>query len=97
MNNVFDTNIKINFKYDLKGSSYSRMSRESNDKNYEKFDFNIPMKDNDFTDRGDGYYLPNDQVDEIMKEVRKDVDFLGGNNINDYSMLIGVHDFGRIY
>ena len=53
MNNVFNTNIKINYKYDLKGSSYSRLSRSIEDIKYEKFDFNIPMKDNDLTDRNE--------------------------------------------
>lgn len=97
MNNVFNTKIKINFKYDLKGSSYSRMSRNNQDVKYEKFDFNIPMKDNDFTERKEGFDLPEEIVDELYKEIKKDTKFLAGSNINDYSLLIGVHDCGIIF
>ena len=95
MNNVFNTNIKINFKYDLKGSSHSRMSRSNDDPNYEKFDYNIPMKDNDFVDRKEGFNLHSDEVDSLMDQIKKDSEFLAMNNINDYSLLIGVHDCGN--
>lgn len=95
MNNVFNTKIKIHFKYDLKGSSYSRMSRNIKDVNYEDFDFNIPMKDNDFTDRKEGFYFSDFQVNEIMKEIKNDSKFLADNKINDYSLLVGIHDNGK--
>ena len=97
MNNVFNTNIKINYKYDLKGSSYSRMSRSNDDTNYEKFDFNIPMKDNDFVDRKEGFCLSEEEADSLIDQIRQDTEFLAMNNINDYSLLIGVHDCGIIY
>jgi len=95
MNNVFNTKIQINFKYDLKGSSYSRMSRDNDDPTYKKFDFNIPMKDNDFTDRKEVFNLSDDYVDDLNKEIKKDTKFLADSNINDYSLLIGVHDSGN--
>ncbi len=95
MNNVFNTNIKINFKYDLKGSSYSRMSRDINDPNYNNFDFNIPMKDNDFIDRKEGFNLSEDIIDLLNHEIQNDTKFLANCNINDYSLLIGVHDCGN--
>lgn len=95
MNNVFNTNIKINYKYDLKGSSYSRLSREPNDVNYEKYDFNIPMKDLDFEDRKETFHLEPEQVDILLDQIRSDSEFLGSKNINDYSLLIGVHEFGK--
>jgi 1-phosphatidylinositol-4-phosphate 5-kinase len=95
MNNVFNTKIKINFKYDLKGSSYSRMSRDYNDPSYNKFDFNIPMKDNDFDDRKEGFILSEDIVSKLNEEIKKDTQFLADCNINDYSLLVGVHDCGK--
>jgi 1-phosphatidylinositol-4-phosphate 5-kinase len=97
MNNVFNSNIKINYKYDLKGSSYSRLSRDHNDINYERYDFNIPMKDLDLEDRKECFYLESDQVYALYDQMKSDSEFLASKNINDYSLLIGVHEFGRLY
>ena len=95
MNNVFNTNFKINYKYDLKGSSYSRLSREQNDVKYERYDFNIPMKDLDFEDRKESYKLESSEVDALVDQIKSDSEFLASKNINDYSLLIGVHEFGK--
>ena len=96
MNNVFNTNIKINYKYDLKGSSYSRLSRDPNDVKYERYDFNIPMKDLDFEDRKESFQLEAEQVDFLLDQIKSDSEFLARKNINDYSLLIGVHEFGKL-
>jgi len=95
MNNCFNTNMKINYKYDLKGSSYSRLSRDPNDVNYKNYDFNIPMKDLDFEDRKECIYLESDQVESLVEQIKCDADFLSSKNINDYSLLVGIHDFGK--
>lgn len=97
MNNVFNTNIKINYKYDLKGSSYSRLSRELNDTEYKRYDFNIPMKDLDFEERKENFHLEHEQVDIILDQIKCDSEFLASKNINDYSLLIGVHEFGKFF
>ena len=96
MNNVFNTNTKINYKYDLKGSSYSRLSRDPSDVKYEKYDFNIPMKDVDFEDRKECFYLESEQVDILLDQIKCDSEFMASKNINDYSLLIGVHEFGKL-
>ena len=97
MNNVFNTNIKINYKYDLKGSTYSRLSRDPDDVKYERYDFNIPMKDLDFEERKECFSLESEQVDLLLDQIKCDSDFLASKNINDYSLLIGVHEFGMFY
>ena len=51
MNNVFDTPLQIHYKYDLKGSTYKRISRKCKEINYDDYDFDIAMKDIDFIDR----------------------------------------------
>jgi 1-phosphatidylinositol-4-phosphate 5-kinase len=96
MNNVLNTKLKINYKYDLKGSSYSRLSRNIEDLNYEKFDFNIPMKDNDLSDRKESFFLNKEKSEMLSVQIKKDTEFLAANNINDYSLLIGVHNLGII-
>lgn len=97
MNNVFNTNIKINYKYDLKGSSFQRLSRSENDYNYEKYDFNIPMKDLDIEDRKEKFSLTMYEVNSIVSEIESDTNFLASKNINDYSLLIGVHNRGKLF
>jgi len=92
MNNVFNSSLKVHFKYDLKGSTYQRISGDPiKDKNYEKYNYQIPMKDLDFLSRNEKILLLRDEKDMIMKEIESDSKFLASKNINDYSLLIGFH------
>lgn len=92
MNNFFNTNIKIDYKYDLKGSSYNRISRDEKDVEYKNYDFSIPLKDNDLRDREEKFILNKQDYNFLISQIIKDIDFLSINNINDYSLLIGVHN-----
>ena len=92
MNNVFDTPLKVHYKYDLKGSTYKRMSRKCKEINYENYDFDVAMKDNDFTDRNEKIDLSPYYKKLLYNEAKNDSKFLSDHNINDYSFLIGVHD-----
>lgn len=92
MNNVFKTNIQVHYKYDLKGSTFQRKSLRGN--SYDDYDYNIPMKDLDFIERGEKIFLLENEKDLILKEIRNDSLFLSRHNINDYSFLIGVHNPG---
>jgi 1-phosphatidylinositol-4-phosphate 5-kinase len=92
MNNVFITDLKVHIKYDLKGSSYQRLSRKKADIDYSDYDFNIPLKDLDFRDRKEQILLLPQEKMDIIDELNKDANFLASKNINDYSFLIGIHD-----
>jgi 1-phosphatidylinositol-4-phosphate 5-kinase len=92
MNNVFNTPLKVHYKYDLKGSTYKRISRKCKEINYSNYDFDIAMKDNDFTDRNEKVYLSSCIKRILFEEVKRDSKFLSDHNINDYSFLIGVND-----
>jgi len=97
MNNVFNSSLKVHLKYDLKGSTYQRQSLDlSKEKTYDKFNFNIPMKDLDYKYRNEKIFLLNDEKERICKEIENDSKFLASVNINDYSFLIGVHNPGII-
>lgn len=91
MNNCFNTNLKLSYKYDLKGSSYQRLSREPSDINYEKYDFCIPLKDNDLRDRKEFFVFEKIEKDQLLDQLERDSKFLATKNINDYSLIIGVH------
>ena len=92
MNNVFNTPLKVHYKYDLKGSTYKRISRKCKEINYSNYDFDIAMKDNDFTDRNEKVYLSSYFKKMLFEEIKRDSKFLSDHNINDYSFLIGVND-----
>ena len=92
MNNVFNTPLHVHYKYDLKGSTYKRMSRKCKEINYDNYDFDIAMKDNDFTDRNEKIDLSPYYKKILFKEAKNDSKFLSDHNINDYSFLIGVYD-----
>ena len=92
MNNVFNTPLKVHYKYDLKGSTYKRISRKCKEINYTNYDFDIAMKDNDFTDRNEKVYLSSYIKRMLFEEIQRDSKFLSDHNINDYSFLIGVND-----
>ena len=92
MNNVFNTPLKVHYKYDLKGSTYKRISRKCKEINYTNYDFDIAMKDNDFTDRNEKVYLSSYFKRLLFEEAKRDSKFLSDHNINDYSFLIGVND-----
>ena len=92
MNNVFNTPLQIHYKYDLKGSTYKRISRKCKEVNYDKYDFDIAMKDIDFTDRNEHINVSTYDKQTLCEEACNDSKFLSDHNINDYSFLIGVHD-----
>ncbi len=92
MNNVFNTNIKIHYKYDLKGSTHQRISRKVPEINYENYNYSIPLKDLDFIDREEAICVSADEKSALIAQLGKDSLFLSSKNINDYSLLIGIHN-----
>ena len=92
MNNVFDTPLQIHYKYDLKGSTYKRISRKCKEINYDDYDFDIAMKDIDFIDRKEKIDISSYYKKILNTEAHNDSKFLSNHNINDYSFLIGVND-----
>lgn len=57
MNNVFNTNNKIDYRYDLKGSTQGRRTTFPTDK---PFDNTIALKDLDFIDRNEKFKIAGD-------------------------------------
>lgn len=95
MNNVFNNKVKVNYKYDLKGSKYQRISRDPNKSDYSDFDFSIPMKDLDFIDRNDKINLTQSESERLFDQISADSTFLSSKNINDYSFLVGIHEISN--
>ena len=91
MNFIFCSDFDVDIKYDLKGSSYKRLSRKGKD--YEDYDYAVPLKDLDFIERKEKIELESESATRLIGQLKRDADFLFSQGINDYSLLIGIHDF----
>lgn len=82
MGNVFETNLEIDKKYDLKGSKYGRRTNPSADKS-------IARKDLDFTSK---ISLGHERKQQLLRQLEADSEMLQRLKIIDYSFLLGVHE-----
>ena len=84
MGNVFKSGLEIHSRYDLKGSTHGRSTNESED-------YSIPRKDIDFNLSGTKINVGSEIKEALLKQIELDCEFLSNNNINDYSLLLGIH------
>ena len=92
MNNVFNTNNKIDYRFDLKGSTQGRRTTFTPDK---PIDNTIALKDLDFLDRNEKFKVAGEHKEQLLKIIQKDANFFKECGIIDYSMLVGVHEVNR--
>ena len=88
MNSVFHTSLKIDLRYDLKGSTYGR--KTITDKGGVMIDRTIALKDLDFIEKQERIKVGPVNRDRILDIIKKDSVFFRQNNIIDYSLLVGV-------
>ena len=82
--NFIPSRLEIHEKYDLKGSSYGRDANA-----VEKQKSTATFKDNDFREiHPKGFTLPRSVYFHLKDVLTRDVDFLQGLNIMDYSLLL---------
>ncbi|XP_056322683.1 phosphatidylinositol-4-phosphate 5-kinase, type I, beta a isoform X1 [Danio aesculapii] len=90
MNNVLPRSLKMDYKYDLKGSTYKRRaSRKERAKGSPTF------KDLDFQEMHEGLYFDADTYNALMKTLQRDCRVLESFKIMDYSLLLGIHVLDR--
>jgi 1-phosphatidylinositol-5-phosphate 4-kinase len=90
MRNVFTKRFRIHVKYDLKGSSVDRTaSLKEKEKTAPTF------KDNDLLSEGRNIVIGAEAKKLFMEKMARDVEFLCGLKMMDYSLLIGVHDMDK--
>ncbi|XP_067106672.1 phosphatidylinositol-4-phosphate 5-kinase, type I, beta a isoform X2 [Osmerus mordax] len=86
MNNVLPREMKMHYKYDLKGSTCKRRaSRKERTKSSPTF------KDLDFQEMHEGLHFDGDTYNALMKTLQRDCRVLESFKIMDYSLLLGVH------
>ena len=89
MNNIFNTSLQIDYRYDLKGSTVGRKTSYSD--NTPK-DNTIALKDLDFLAEGKKFVVGRENKDRLMKIIQADADFFAKQEIIDYSLMVGVHE-----
>ncbi|KAF7727739.1 Phosphatidylinositol-4-phosphate 5-kinase [Apophysomyces ossiformis] len=91
MGNVFPANKDVHEVYDLKGSTFGRLTPE------EKLIKNphLVMKDRNWVDRNMKLQLGPDKRELLLTQLHRDVELLKKLNIMDYSLLVGIHDLNR--
>lgn len=89
MNNIFSTPDTIDHKYDLKGSTYKRLTLAH------EIEKKAALKDLNFknarkADKNFGFHIGDLRRTEILDQMNLDVKFLAECNIIDYSLMVGV-------
>lgn len=84
MASIFNDQIFIDRKYDLKGSTFKRFASSE-----QLQSANVTYKDQDF--KQPLYFRP-EVVGQIMDQLSKDSAFLESHHVMDYSLLLGVSD-----
>ena len=91
MTNVFVTSLHIDLRFDLKGSTIGRNVLTGTKSDAEIFkNGDMALKDLDFN-KMDEKVDVGIKRDIILKQLKKDVEFLNSINSIDYSLLLGIH------
>jgi 1-phosphatidylinositol-4-phosphate 5-kinase len=89
MANVFNTQREIHVRYDLKGSTYGRFTKV---KEGEAIPSGVALKDVDWLNSKEQINLKPEVRALLLQQLKHDAEFFKRNNINDYSVLLGVHN-----
>ena len=96
MMNVFSTSKQIHLRFDLKGSTLGREVLSQKEKNKYSYDeilgkYSFSLKDLDFDYFKKKIYIYDSICNEILNQLNADSLLLKKCNLNDYSLLIGIH------
>ena len=96
MMNVFSTNKQIHVRFDLKGSTLNREVLSKNEKYSQSYKdilgkYSYSLKDIDFDYFKKNIYIDNHIYDQLIEQLNQDSLLLKECNINDYSLLLGIH------
>jgi len=82
---LFNTEKKVDKKYDLKGCIVDRLATTK-----EKSHSFPTYKDADFINDGVKVHMTKENIENFIKTMEKDIQFLGEENLMDYSLLVGI-------
>lgn len=84
MASIFNDQVFIDRKYDLKGSTYKRFASPEQLRSE-----NVTLKDQDFDD---ALYFRPEVLKAILRQLEKDSAYLESHDVMDYSLLLGLSD-----
>lgn len=91
MGNVLPPNKDIHATFDLKGSTFGRLTSEDEiNKNP-----HAVLKDQNWVKKDEKIQLGEKKKMMFLTQLEKDVDTLKRLNIMDYSLLVGIHDMKK--
>lgn len=88
MANVFNTSRQIHVRYDLKGS---KLGRQTKKKPTDIIEPSVALKDLDFDNDKIKIDVEEDMKAALIKQMMIDKDLFKLLEINDYSLLLGIH------
>lgn len=98
--NVFDQEVDIDERYDIKGATYNRqLAQHSTDQDSHRLSKNVALKDVDLMNNHSRTFVIDPATKamyppllrSIFEQILKDAEFLRDHNIIEYSLLIGIH------
>ncbi|ODV77019.1 SAICAR synthase-like protein [Suhomyces tanzawaensis NRRL Y-17324] len=90
MNNLFPPHRDIHVKYDLKGSTWGRITRLSPEESKDLSQ--VTLKDMNWLEGKNPIKFGPDKRKVFFKQLEADVKLLKKINVMDYSLLLGIHD-----
>lgn len=91
MGNVLPPNKDIHATFDLKGSTFGRLTSEEEIKRNPR----AVLKDQNWVKRNEKIELGERKRVLFLTQLERDVDTLRRLNIMDYSLLVGIHDIKK--
>ena len=85
--NAFSTDKEIHRRFDLKGSRYKRTTKPA-------ANVTIARKDMDFINENRRIDIGPQKKATLVEILAKDAQFFAENRINDFSLLVGIHQIG---
>eukprot|EP00511_Aplanochytrium_stocchinoi_P010970 CAMPEP_0204873176 /NCGR_PEP_ID=MMETSP1348-20121228/39927_1 /ASSEMBLY_ACC=CAM_ASM_000700 /TAXON_ID=215587 /ORGANISM="Aplanochytrium stocchinoi, Strain GSBS06" /LENGTH=853 /DNA_ID=CAMNT_0052028369 /DNA_START=186 /DNA_END=2747 /DNA_ORIENTATION=+ len=86
MNNILNTDLDLQVKYDLKGSWTGRKRSAA-----ERQQAKVTLKDVDFTELQQKIRIGPQRKKQLMASIKRDCEFLENLQLIDYSLLLGIH------
>ena len=89
MSNLFQTDLPIHRRFDLKGSWVGRRTKSH------KLASDTCLKDLEALEQGLKIGIGEERRKALLETIRSDTQWLATQGVIDYSLLVGIHDFVR--
>lgn len=94
MNNLFPPHLEMHTTFDLKGSTWGRVTKIDPQKAEEE-GYRPVLKDVNWLEREERIEFGPLKKKKFLQQLKKDVEILAKLNIMDYSLLLGIHDMNK--